>query len=111
MTATLLHFAVDNVMQPRPWPIVLDADGSTIVSGRPDAASIIGWVERGGTAASFTATPTVGYGPVFAAHNGEWFTSGGTYLAAEPTPYEGDLDRLRKEEAKRREAWERVGGK
>lgn len=100
-TPTLLTLRIDDVMRSQPWPIVLDTDGSTIVSGRPDAHTIIQWASL--TSNMTSMEPHVGFGPVFIGIDGQWFTVDGVYLAAEPTEYHGDLDALRTEESKRRE--------
>lgn len=101
-TPTLLRLRNDDVMQPQPWPIVLDADGCTIISGRPDAATIIGWASPAGEVT--TAEPRVGFTPIFAGEDGKWFSINGTYLAEEPKPYTGDLDSLRRTNERYRKA-------
>jgi hypothetical protein len=101
-TPIQLRLTVDDVMTPQPWPIVLEADGSTIVSGRPDARAILEWQSL--SSAITSDEPQVGFTPVFASLVGPPFTVPGQYLAAAPTPFTGDLAPLREMEAKYREA-------
>jgi hypothetical protein len=105
MTPTLLTLRIDDVMRPQPWPIVLEADGYTIVSGRADATTILQWDSP--TAGRPSASPKVGYSPVFMGRDGNAFTLEGVFLVVEPTAYEGDLDALREKEARYRAAFER----
>lgn len=106
MSPTILKLAIDDVMRPQPWPIVLEDDGHTIVSGRPDARTIVGWVNPNTIETSMT--PKVGSTPIFSDRAGAWFTIPGLYLREEPTPYTSNLEPLREMEERYRAAFDRT---